>query len=104
MVGFLAWAIPGHVLQDTVGLDWVWPAFLGLMMLGLYYFFAVYLEDEYVIGEEFERIDTDRDGYISRDEASKLRGLAEVFDRFDNDHDGMMSRAEFDEFEHSFAH
>lgn len=103
MVGFLLWKMPNALYHITEGLDWTWPAMLGLMMVFLYYVMAVYMKEEEEIKAEFESLDRDHDGYISRDDAAGWKRLALAFDRFDSDHDGRMSSAEFDEFEHSMA-
>jgi Ca2+-binding EF-hand superfamily protein len=42
----------------------------------------------------FAKLDADKDGRISRDEASKGPKMAKMFDRVDADHDGFVSRAE----------
>jgi len=43
----------------------------------------------------FAQLDADRDGFLTRAEASQLAGLAQRFDRFDADRDGKLDRAEF---------
>ena len=47
--------------------------------------------------QAFKRVDTDRDGQLSRQEASLLAGLSSHFDRIDANKDGSISSAEFDE-------
>jgi Ca2+-binding EF-hand superfamily protein len=42
----------------------------------------------------FSKLDTDRDGRISRAEAAKGPKLSKTFDRVDADHDGFVTRAE----------
>ena len=88
-------------LADGVlsGIDWIWLIMLGAMMLGIFYW-LFYIEDEEEITEEFMRLDTNHDGYISREEASKWKYLARVFDRVDTDHDGKLSRQEFEKAIH----
>jgi len=44
----------------------------------------------------FGFMDGDRDGKVSRQEASGFRGVAKNFDRADTNHDGFLSREEFD--------
>jgi Ca2+-binding EF-hand superfamily protein len=45
--------------------------------------------------EKFDAADTNRDGYLSRDEAAKgMPRAAAVFDEIDTDHDGRLTRAE----------
>ena len=46
------------------------------------------------VDEAFARLDTDKDGRISRAEASKGPRLSKNFDRVDADHDGYVTRAE----------
>lgn len=44
----------------------------------------------------FQKLDTDRDGYISRDEAAKLRSsFAKAFSEADDNRDGKLDRDEF---------
>ena len=47
--------------------------------------------------QAFKRVDTDRDGQLSRQEASLFAGLSSHFDRVDTNKDGSISSAEFDE-------
>ncbi len=44
----------------------------------------------------FSRLDTDHDGWISRDEASAHPEIAANFEKADHDHDGRISFAEFE--------
>ena len=44
----------------------------------------------------FGFMDGNRDGQVSRQEASGFRGVAKNFDRADTNHDGFLSREEFD--------
>ena len=44
----------------------------------------------------FGFMDGDRDGKVSRQEASGFRGVAKNFDRADTNQDGFLSREEFD--------
>jgi len=92
---------PWQTLRNTGGVDWIWLILLGAMMVGLYYFLAVYLEDEEEIAEDFQRLDTDHDGFISREDARSMPDLLRVFDRFDTDHDGRLSHVEFESFENT---
>ena len=45
---------------------------------------------------EFATSDKDKNGYVSREEAASVPGLAEMFAAADADSDGQLSRAEFD--------
>ena len=92
---------PWQTLRKTSGEDWIWFALLGAMMLGIYYFLAVYLEEEEEIAEDFQSLDTDHDGFIGREDAKKMPDLIRVFDRFDTDHDGRLSHVDFEAYENS---
>jgi len=43
----------------------------------------------------FQKLDTDRDGYISRDEAAKLRNFGQAFSEADDNRDGKLDEDEF---------
>ena len=43
----------------------------------------------------FNQLDTNRDGFVSRGEAAKLRGFGRIFDEADENHDGKLSADEF---------
>ena len=43
----------------------------------------------------FNFMDGNHDGKVSREEASRFRGVAKNFDRADTNHDGFLSREEF---------
>ncbi len=43
----------------------------------------------------FVQLDADRDGFLTKTEASQLAGLSERFDKFDADRDGKLDRVEF---------
>jgi hypothetical protein len=90
---------PWQTLRNTHGEDWIWLILLGALMLGLYYFFGVYLEDEEEITDEFQQLDRDHDGFISREDAKNRPDLSRVFDKFDTDHDGRLSHHDFKAFE-----
>jgi hypothetical protein len=77
------------------GIDWIWLIMFGAMILGVFYW-LFYIEEEEEITQEFMDLDTNHDGYISREEASKWKYLAKVFDKFDANHDGKLSRQEFE--------
>ena len=44
---------------------------------------------------DFNRIDTNADGYVSRDEAKQLRGFDQAFTEADDNRDGKLDAAEF---------
>lgn len=44
---------------------------------------------------DLQQLDTDNDGYISRDEAAKDRSMGSRFSELDKDNDGRISRAEW---------
>lgn len=46
------------------------------------------------VDQVFAKLDTDKDGRISKAEAAKGPKMAKAFDRVDADHDGFVSRAE----------
>lgn len=48
------------------------------------------------LARAFGFMDGNRDGQVSRQEASGFRGVAKNFDRADTNHDGFLSREEFD--------
>lgn len=43
----------------------------------------------------FNKLDTNHDGYVDRNEAKRLNGLSEIFDQADTNHDGKLSKEEF---------
>ena len=43
----------------------------------------------------FQKLDTNHDGYISRDEAARLRNFSKAFDEADDNHDGKLDKDEF---------
>jgi hypothetical protein len=90
---------PWETFHNTHAEDWIWVILLGGMMLAMYYFAGVYLEEEEEFTEEFLRLDTDHDGFISREDAKNWPELSREFDKFDRDHDGRMSHNDFCLFE-----
>lgn len=46
-------------------------------------------------GPEFRRLDADRDGYLGREEARKVRGFEKAFSEADDNRDGKLDAAEF---------
>ena len=46
------------------------------------------------VDEAFAKLDTDKDGRISKAEAAKGPKMSKAFDRIDADHDGFVTRAE----------
>ncbi|HXY22232.1 MAG TPA: EF-hand domain-containing protein [Burkholderiaceae bacterium] len=103
MAGYALTIVPNgmHALRNTDGIDWLWVILLAAMMIGIYYFLAVYVEDEEKITEAFQRLDRDHDGFITREDAGTWPELLSAFDRFDTDHDGRLSWTDFDAFEHA---
>ena len=103
MVGFALLVIPESMqaVRNSSGVDWLWLILLGAMMLGIYYLFPVYLVDKENINQEFQRLDFDRDGFISRTDITAWPNLIRSFDKFDTDHDGRLSRADFEAYEHA---
>jgi Ca2+-binding EF-hand superfamily protein len=55
--------------------------------------------DEEEITDEFQQLDGDHDGFISREDVKNRPDLSRVFDKFDTDHDGRLSRYDFIAFE-----
>lgn len=103
MAGFALTIVPDgtQALRNTDGIDWLWVILLAAMMIGIYYFLVVYVEDEEKITEAFRRLDRDHDGFITREDASTWPELLSSFDRFDTDRDGRLSWTDFDAFEHA---
>jgi Ca2+-binding EF-hand superfamily protein len=92
---------PLHVLAKVSGMEYIWLIMFGAMMLGLLYWMYSFEEEE-EITEEFRALDTDHDGYVTREEACRVNRwnfLYEEFDGIDTDHDGRISRQEFGKFE-----
>jgi len=90
---------PLQALKSAPGIDWIWLILLGAMLLGMFYW-LFYIEEEEEITEEFMELDSNHDGYISREEASKWNYLAREFDKFDTNHDGRLSRQEYEKAVH----
>jgi EF hand len=44
---------------------------------------------------QFQQLDSDADGFVTRAEATKIPGVAERFTKFDVDKDGKINRSEF---------
>jgi hypothetical protein len=99
-------AIPDtQVLRNFGGEDWIWLILLASMMLGLYYFLAIYVKEEGEVSAQFNRMDRDRDGFISMQDAGTWSDLRCSFEKFDTDHDGRLSRADFEALQRSlFSH
>jgi hyperosmotically inducible protein len=47
------------------------------------------------VSPEFTKLDTDRDGYVSREETRKIRGFDKAFNEADDNRDGKLDAAEF---------
>ncbi|MGB0128123.1 MAG: hypothetical protein WBP72_10820 [Rhodocyclaceae bacterium] len=45
---------------------------------------------------KFDALDADKDGYVSRTEAERAKGLPEAFDQADASKDGKLDAAEFE--------
>ncbi|SPJ15709.1 exported hypothetical protein [Burkholderiales bacterium] len=103
MAGFALLVVPDpwQTLRNTDGEDWIWLILLGGMMVGVYYFLAVYMEDEEEIAEEFQRLDRDHDGFVTREDAKDWPELIRLFDKFDTDRDGRLSHVDFEAFENA---
>ena len=55
-------------------------------------------------GQSFwDRMDTDKDGFITREEASTMDGLTHLFDKIDSSKDGKLDKAEMEAI-HGGAH
>lgn len=76
LAALLASALPGHAARDTVVPAAAAPEASEAM---------------------FERLDSDRDGHVSRAEAGRQSHFLDVFAQSDTDRDGRLSREEFDE-------
>jgi hypothetical protein len=102
VIGYALLAIPDKtVLHNLAGQDWIWLILLAAMMLGLYYFLAIYVREKHEATAQFKRLDRDRDGFISLQDAGDWPDLRRLFDKFDADHDGRMSRIDFEAFQRS---
>lgn len=44
---------------------------------------------------QFQQLDGDSDGFVTRTEAAKMAGIADRFAKFDANRDGKLDRAEF---------
>jgi hyperosmotically inducible protein len=56
---------------------------------------AAAAQTDAMAGTEFERLDANRDGYISPDEARKIRGFDKAFREADDNRDGRLDASEF---------
>ena len=52
-------------------------------------------ETDSPVSPEFKRLDVNRDGYVSREEARKIRGFDQAFTEADDNRDGKLDAAEF---------
>ena len=90
---------PWETFRQVHGEDWIWVILFAGLMLGVYYYAAVWLVEEEEITEEFLRLDLDHDGFISREDVKNWPELNREFDTFDRDHDGRLSHHDFELFE-----
>jgi len=83
-------------LAVTQGLpyEWIWIFIVGLGSLFLMYLFIDFKHRTEMRGV-FEKLDTNCDGYISKEEAHGYNNLNTVFDKFDKNHDGYLTFKEF---------
>jgi Ca2+-binding EF-hand superfamily protein len=44
---------------------------------------------------QFQQLDTDADGFITKAEAARIPGVSERFTKFDTNKDGKLDRSEF---------
>lgn len=52
--------------------------------------------DRKQITAQFDGLDADKDGYVTKAEAGKMKGLTESFDRADTNGDGKLDAGEFE--------
>ena len=52
-------------------------------------------DDPKAADADFKKLDTDRDGALSKEEASRMQGLLELFDAADANKDGKLDPSEF---------
>jgi len=49
--------------------------------------------------QSFDSLDTNSDGYLSREELNRDRNMSNDFSTMDKDNDGRISRSEFDNYQ-----
>lgn len=53
------------------------------------------IDKEAAASQQFDQLDADKDGIVSRQEAVRMAGLPEHFDRLDTNKDGKLDALEF---------
>ncbi len=77
---------------DPVG--WIWIFLFALFALFVIYM-TTYIQRQTEMRGVFDKLDTNHDGYISREEAHGYKDLNTVFKKFDKHRAGYLTRREF---------